>query len=69
VRALGWAVAVYIERAGGSVVIKDRSTKKAHVLIGGECYVHGLADRRSTNGGFECRRDLYFVAFRAREEM
>jgi hypothetical protein len=28
----------------GSVLIKDGSAKKAHVLIGGECYVHGLAD-------------------------
>ena len=28
----------------GSVIIKDESAKKAHVLIGGECYVHGLAD-------------------------
>jgi hypothetical protein len=56
----------------GSVVIKDGSAEKAHVLIGGECYVHGLAGGR----GIDVARpeglsveDICCVAFRAREEM
>jgi len=46
----------------GSVVIKDGSAQKAHVLIGGELLCPWVGwwtgNRCSTTGGFECRRYL-----------